>query len=148
LLPPAGRILDVGCGYGRLAIPLAERGYDVTGLDISPNLLRAARREAGRRRVAVRFDAGSMTAVPYPDAGFEVVLSLWSAFYELLENAEQVAALHEMHQVLMPGGIGVIEGPTPRSADRCGDRRRRPSGPGGPHLRGARRRPADGTVRP
>jgi ubiquinone/menaquinone biosynthesis C-methylase UbiE len=108
LLPPNGHVLDVGCGYGRIAIPLAERGYSVVGLDISPNLLRAARREAGRRGVSVPFNLGSMTAMPYPDAAFDAVISLWTAFYEVLLESEQVAALSEMRRVLRPGGVGII----------------------------------------
>src|SRR5206468_825627 len=43
-IPASGRVLDVGCGYGRIALPLAELGYDVTGIDIAPNLIRSARR--------------------------------------------------------------------------------------------------------
>ena len=61
LLPRSGRVLDVGCGYGRIAVPLARAGFAVTGLDVSPNLLRAARREAASHGVAVRLDLGSMT---------------------------------------------------------------------------------------
>jgi len=111
LLPPTGRVLDVGCGYGRIAIPLAERGYEVAGFDVAPNLLRAGRREAARRRVAVRFDEGSMTELPYPTGAFDIVISVWSAFHELLEDNEQVEALGEMGRVLRPGGRGVIDGP-------------------------------------
>lgn len=111
LLPATGRVLDVGCGYGRIAIPLAGRGFAVTGIDIAPNLLRAARREAAQLGVTVRFDQGSMTRLPYPSGGFDVVLSLWTAFYELLEEAEQIAALCEMGRVLRPGGLGIVEGP-------------------------------------
>jgi ubiquinone/menaquinone biosynthesis C-methylase UbiE len=104
-------VLDVGCGYGRIAIPLAVLGYDVTGIDVAPGLLKAARRHAGRRNVRVRFDEGSMTALPYPDAGFDALICLWSAFYELLEHDEQVGALREMGRVLSGGGLGIVEGP-------------------------------------
>lgn len=112
LLPPAGRILDVGCGYGRIALPLAGLGYTVTGFDIARSLLRAARREAARRGLAVRFDEGSMTSLPYDAAAFDAVLCLWTAFYELTAPEEQVVALVEMHRVLAPGGIAIVEGPT------------------------------------
>ena len=104
-------MLDVGCGYGRIAIPLAERGYEVAGIDVAPGLLRAARRNAARRNLAIHFDEGSMTDLPYPDAAFDAVVSLWSAFYELLERDEQVLALHEMGRVLRADGIGIVEGP-------------------------------------
>ena len=42
LLPVGASVLDVGCGYGRIALPLAELGHDVTGIDISPDILLAA----------------------------------------------------------------------------------------------------------
>jgi SAM-dependent methyltransferase len=117
LLPPSGDVLDVGCGYGRIAIPLAQRGYRVTGIDVSPQMLRAARREARARAVAITFDEGSMTALPYPDAAFDTCICLWSAFNELLEPDEQIQALREMHGVLRRGGVAVIEGPLDSAPD-------------------------------
>jgi len=51
-----------------------------------------------------------MTSLPYSAAGFDVVLSLWTAFYELVEEDEQVAALREMSRVLRPAGMGIVEG--------------------------------------
>jgi ubiquinone/menaquinone biosynthesis C-methylase UbiE len=118
LLPPSGDVLDVGCGYGRIAIPLARRGYRVTGLDLSRTLLRAARRDARAANLVIRFDEGSMTALPYPDAAFDACVCLWSAFNELLEPSEQVQALAEMRRVLRPGGPGIVEGPVPEPATR------------------------------
>lgn len=112
LLPPAGRVLDVGCGYGRIALPLAALGHTVTGFDIARSLLRAARSEAARRGLAVRFDEGSMTSLPYDSGAFDAALCLWTAFYELTALEEQVAALAEMRRVLAPGGIAIVEGPT------------------------------------
>jgi SAM-dependent methyltransferase len=118
LLPPSGDVLDVGCGYGRIAIPLARRGYRVTGLDLSRTLLRAARRDARAANLVIRFDEGSMTALPYPDSAFDACICLWSAFNELLEPSEQVLALAEMRRVLRRGGRGIVEGPVPEPATR------------------------------
>jgi ubiquinone/menaquinone biosynthesis C-methylase UbiE len=130
LLPPTGRVLDVGCGYGRIALRLVALGYEVTGIDVAPNLLRAARREAARRGLPIRLDHGSMTVLPYPPASFDAVVCIWTAFHELLREFEQVAALREMHRVLAPGGVGVVDGPPfePATADEIASGAR--SGPG------------------
>ena len=111
LLPPRACVLDVGCGYGRVAVPLARAGYDVEGIDLSPNLVDAARAAAESEALSIRFVVGSMTELPYGNASFDVVLCLWSAFHELLEEHEQVRTLREMLRVLRRGGFALIEGP-------------------------------------
>ena len=49
MIPEASRVLDVGCGYGRIAVALAAVGHRVTGVDIAPALMTEARRRAGGR---------------------------------------------------------------------------------------------------
>ena len=90
------RVLDVGCGYGRIAIPLAARGYLVTGLDHSESLLRSGSLEALAQGVRLPLVAGSMTSLPLRDESFDSVICLWSAFYEVLSPASQVQALAGM----------------------------------------------------
>lgn len=112
ILPRTGHVLDVGCGYGRISVPLAHAGYAVDGLDLSPNLVRTARDAAAVERIDASFVVGSMTAMPYPAGSFDAVICLWSAFHELLEETEQLEAIREMRRVLRPGRRAVIEGPT------------------------------------
>jgi SAM-dependent methyltransferase len=110
-LIPGQQILDVGCGYGRIAIPLARSGFDVTGLDLSDRLLQAARDRAESLCAVVGWIHANMCCMPLPDKAFDIALCLWSAFHELLEEDEQVRAAVEMYRVLRPGGWCLVEGP-------------------------------------
>jgi ubiquinone/menaquinone biosynthesis C-methylase UbiE len=118
MILPGQRVLDAGCGYGRIAIPMAQAGYEVIGLDYSDGLLRVARERADAANVAVRWIRESMCRMTLADDSFDVVICLWSAFNELLEEEEQIAAVKEMHRVLRRGGWALIEGPmfTPATA--------------------------------
>lgn len=97
-------MLDVGCGTGTLAItakrerPLAE----VVGVDGDPAILRIAEEKARRTGVAVRFEVGSATALPYADVTFDRVLS--SLVFHHLRREDKLAALREMLRVLKQGG--------------------------------------------
>ena len=64
IFSPDVQILDVGCGYGRIAIPLAELGYQIKGLDLSPQLIAEAQEEATKRGLDIEFSVGSMTEMP------------------------------------------------------------------------------------
>jgi SAM-dependent methyltransferase len=118
MLPARARILDVGCGYGRIALPLARGGHRVDALDLSPTLIAAAREASRAEDLPVDFRIGSMTNLPYESASFDAVLCLWSSFHELLERGEQTAALAEMWRVLARGGFGLVEGPCHDEAGR------------------------------
>jgi len=110
MLPQAARVLDLGCGYGRISLPLARAGYGVDGLDLSDLLIEAARKAARAEGLRVDFTVGSMTGIPYRSESFDAVICLWSAFNELLEEDEQERAIREMWRVLRPDGVGVTEG--------------------------------------
>jgi SAM-dependent methyltransferase len=127
ILPLESRVLDVGCGYGRVTLPLAQAGYEIEGIDLSENLIDAARRVADAKRLPIVFTVGSMTSLPYAPASYDAVVSLWSSFNELLEEEEQGRALREMWRVLRPGGFALIEGPLyeePTDSDIESGRRR------------------------
>jgi SAM-dependent methyltransferase len=103
-LAPGARLLDLCCGPGRHAVPLAQLGYRVTGLDRSRRLLgRAAAGAAGQGR---RLDlvAADMRRLPFADASFDAVVNLFNAFGYLEDEAQDELVLAEVARVLAPGG--------------------------------------------
>jgi SAM-dependent methyltransferase len=111
LLPADGRVLDLGCGDGRVTLPLARRGFAIVGLDLSERLIGAARDEAGRQNVRIPYVVGSMLRLPFDREAFVALICLWSAFHELVTRDEQLLAIGEMRRVLAAGEFALIEGP-------------------------------------
>jgi SAM-dependent methyltransferase len=110
MIPVGSRVLDAGCGYGRVALPLARAGYDVIGLDLSKDMIRAAHDAVHGTETRLGLVVGSFSRLPFAAGRFDAVICLWSAFNELLEDREQVDAIREMWRVLAGGGIALIEG--------------------------------------
>jgi SAM-dependent methyltransferase len=105
---PGARVLDLACGTGRHALPLAEQGMRVVGLDLSPVLLaRAARRfrEAGRHIPLVRGDSRSL---PFR-ACFDVVASFFTSFGYFDDPADDRRALEGMVGCLRSGGALLLD---------------------------------------
>lgn len=75
------RVLDVACGTGNLALPAARKGAVVTGIDIAPNLLEQARARAGAENLECRFEEGDAENMPYADASFDTVLTMFGAMF-------------------------------------------------------------------
>jgi ubiquinone/menaquinone biosynthesis C-methylase UbiE len=94
------RVLDVGCGTGRLAAALAERGAKVWGVDSSPEMLAQAREVAGR---SVGLKQGRAEALPFRDGWFDrAVMRL------VVHLVDRSLALPELARVLAPGGRALI----------------------------------------
>jgi SAM-dependent methyltransferase len=74
-------LLDVACGSGQLGLIAARRGAKVTGIDIAANSILAARGRAAAEGLDAHFDEGDAEALPYADASFDVVASIFGAMF-------------------------------------------------------------------
>src|SRR6187401_266333 len=94
------RVLDVAAGNGNATLAAARRFARVTSTDYVPALLERGRRRAEADGLDVTFEVADAEALPYPDAGFDVVLSTFGVMFA--PDHEQAAA--EMMRVCRPGG--------------------------------------------
>jgi 2-polyprenyl-3-methyl-5-hydroxy-6-metoxy-1,4-benzoquinol methylase len=99
-LRPGQLVLDAACGSGNLTIPAARTGAFVTGIDLVPSLLSATSRWATREGLAVTLDIGNVEELPYPDARFDVVMSMFGTMFA----ARPDKVVSELARVTRPGG--------------------------------------------
>lgn len=99
---PGARLLDAGCGSGQFALALAARGARVTGVDLSPEMIRLAQEntEHLEPRVAVNWTVGSVDRLPVDDASMDAI----HARMVLPFVPDVPAALREFRRSLRPGG--------------------------------------------
>jgi ubiquinone/menaquinone biosynthesis C-methylase UbiE len=100
-----GRVLDIGTGFGMLAITLAQRNptVEVIGLDISSAMIKAGKRVVGRKGLAPRvsFETADARAMPFPNDYFDRVISYGS----LHHWSEPEVVFNEINRVRRPGGM-------------------------------------------
>jgi SAM-dependent methyltransferase len=102
-LSSASRVIDIGCGHGRHAFALADRGTDVIGLDFAVALLTRARQLAVELQAPVRWVRGDMRQLPFRAGSADAAILLDAfGFFETDEEHETV--LREAARVLTPAG--------------------------------------------
>ncbi len=97
LVTPGGTVGDIGCGTGRLAPFLAGRGLTPRGVDLSPEMVRVARRDHRE----FTFDVADLRSLPFSDAELDGVVCWYSLMY--LAPVDRPAAYDELARVLKPG---------------------------------------------
>ncbi|MGW2043642.1 class I SAM-dependent DNA methyltransferase [Streptomyces sp. NPDC001858] len=116
LVGAGGRVVDLGCGPGRVTGFLAALGLSVSGLDLSESMLAIARRE----NPGIRFEQGSMLKLDgHADGSLDGVVCWYSSIHTPVD--ELPALFAEFHRVLAPGGhllLGFQVGDVPRRHDR------------------------------
>jgi SAM-dependent methyltransferase len=110
-LDPGGgkRLLDIGCNWGCWSIAAARKGYEVSGIDPSPQAILAARPVAEQLALDIDYRSGSGEIIPFAENTFDVVFS-----YSVLQHLakERVRkAIAQMNRVLKPGGVALIQMP-------------------------------------
>ncbi|GAA0461538.1 class I SAM-dependent methyltransferase [Streptomyces stramineus] len=105
---PGARVLDLGCGPGVFTVPLARRGFDVTGVDRSPAMLERARKRSADAGVTARYVQADMREYGQPGA-FDVVLNMFTSFGYFEDPADNARVLRTMHSCLAPGGTLVLD---------------------------------------
>jgi len=120
-----GRVLELGCGTGRVSMPLARAGIDLVGVDRSEPMLERARRRLNRRRSggtadavppvrgtarpAVRFVRADIRDLPFGAGSFPMVLAPYGILQSLIRPRDLKAALASVARVIEPGGTFGID---------------------------------------
>jgi SAM-dependent methyltransferase len=113
------RILDLACGFGRHSLAFAERGYDVTGVDITPEFIEDARKTAKARRLHADFICADIRDVDFRGE-FDVVLNLADGAVGYLENDEENLKIFDViSRALRPGGKHFMDICSREHAEKC-----------------------------
>lgn len=107
VLPVAGRILVVGCGSGRVAVALAERGFAVTGIDPVPDLVAAARRHAGARGAKTVFETITVEEFGSTEP-FDAVVCSHRVYAHTPARQRRIALLRTLATIVAPGGVLIV----------------------------------------
>lgn len=98
------KILDIACGTGRHCIGLAKLGYDVSGVDISEEMIRVAKKKSEERGVTVSFFTDDVRNLSF-NGDFDAVICMWATFYYL----PQPLTIEKVSKALKMGGVFVLD---------------------------------------
>ncbi|MFH5830813.1 SAM-dependent methyltransferase [Halalkalibaculum sp. DA384] len=106
-LSGCSEILDLGCGRGRHAISLAQRGYRVSAIDLSEEAIKTAREKTKRMGLKIRFEVRDMRN-PLPRK-FDAIVNLFTTFGYFARDEENTRVLDSVTEMLDPGGMFVLD---------------------------------------
>ncbi len=106
-----GQVLELGCGTGRVTMPLAHEGVRLVGVDRSGQMLTRARRRAARQRRGARpgLVRADIRALPFPPGAFPMVMAPYGILQSLLSERDLAATLKDVARVVEHDGIFALE---------------------------------------
>ena len=109
--PRPGRVIDLGCGTGRIAIPLARIGHDVTAVDLSEEMLRVAGEKAANAGVKVnRIRANIVDLDGLRDGAFDYAVCMFATLGMIGGTEARRQCINHVSRVLRPGGLLLMHG--------------------------------------
>lgn len=113
---PGGPLLDLACGTGRMALRMVEHGYEVTGVDIVPEMLARARKKAAEQNASIAWVQADARTF-HLQKQFSLIYMLENAFQFFWTREDQEALLMRVQEHLLPGGCFLFEtrNPSPRN---------------------------------
>ena len=117
-----GPVLELGCGTGRISLPIAREGIAVTGIDISPRMIAIAHEKATKRGLSERcvFQSGDMATLQLAER-FPLVIMPFRSFQSMLTTEEQRQALARVRERLAPGGVFAVDTFNPDASSLVND---------------------------
>ncbi len=103
---PAGRLLELGCGDGCLTLPLARKGFETYGIDISPVAIAWAKEKAQAQGLSIDFRIGNVLDLPYPDDFFDLVVD--GHCFHCIIGEDRKVFLSQALRVTRPGGLFLV----------------------------------------
>ncbi|MBI4887548.1 MAG: methyltransferase domain-containing protein [Acidobacteria bacterium] len=106
-----GRVLELGCGTGRVTLPVARAGVRIVGIDRSAPMVARARQRVARARLgpSVRLVRGDIRHLPFPSSSFAAALAPYGVLQSLLRERDLHATLAAVHRALRRGGTFGLE---------------------------------------
>ena len=107
-IPIKGKVLDLACGPGRHSLLFARKGFDVTGIDLSENLLRVAESSSRKEKLKIQFIKADLRNIELTEK-FDLVVNLFTSFGFFEKDEDNFSIFRTASNLLKPGGYFVFD---------------------------------------